>query len=276
MNLEMESKSRCKVCVTGGAGYIGSALVHSLLQNGYTVHATLRNLDAEERLHLFEADIYRPQEFEEAIQGCVYVFHLATPIYDTSGYKYNDKIKATISAVKKIVDVCIQSRTVKRLIYTASVVAASPLKDDGSGYKTTMDESCWTPFHINVPYSNDFVKEYTEAKTRAEQEILKIGEDEANELEVVTLSCGLVGGRETPMVNGRFLCSSSYITSAEMAKYYQENYPQFHLKQEYFEGPKRDIKWGSRKLEDEGFSYKHDAKTILDDCIEYARRSGNI
>lgn len=338
----MESKSRCKVCVTGGGGYIGSALVHSLLQNGYTVHATLRNLGdeskvgllksfpyAEERLHLFEADIYKPQEFEVAIQGCEIVFHVATPLQHTTGYKYNDKIEATISAVKNIAEVCIQSKTVRRLIYTASVVAASPLKDDGSGYKTTMDESCWTPFRISVPYSNDFVKDYTEAKTKAEQEILKIGEEKESELKVITLGCGLVGGgghlpfstgsmmtmisqvinnetqyqilryleellgkipivhvedvcrahifcAETPQVNGRFLCSSSYISSAEMAKYYQESYPQFHLKEEYLEGPKREIKWGSTKLEDSGFSYKHDTKTILDDCIESARISGNI
>lgn len=115
--------------------------------------------------------------------------------------------------------------------------------------------------------------------------MLKIGEEKASELEVVTLSCGLVGGRghlpyapdsllvlisqiinpsthyqslkyleellgkipilhiedtcrahifcaETPLVNGRFLCSSSYISTAEIAKYFQENYPQLHLKHE--------------------------------------------
>ena len=42
---------------------------------------------AEERLHLFKADIYNPEEFEEAIQGCVYVFHVATPLFHTTGYK---------------------------------------------------------------------------------------------------------------------------------------------------------------------------------------------
>ena len=33
-----------KVCVTGGSGYIASCLIKKLLEKGYTVHATLRNL----------------------------------------------------------------------------------------------------------------------------------------------------------------------------------------------------------------------------------------
>ncbi|KAM0072270.1 putative dihydroflavanol 4-reductase [Helianthus debilis subsp. tardiflorus] len=317
LNLKMGSEGRCKVCVTGGAGYIGSALVHSLLQKGYTVHATLRNLGdeskvgllksfpfAEERLHLFEADIYKPEEFQEAIQGCVFVFHVATPLQHTTGYKYNNVIDAAVNSVKKIVDACAHSGTVKRLIYTASVVAASPLKDDGSGYK-----------------------DYKKSKTKSEQEILKLGEEKANELEVVTLACGLVGGEgclpypsstvlplvsqisnnvtryqilryleellgkipivhiedvcrahifcaETPSVTGRFLCASSYVTSAEIAKYYQKTYPQ--LNQEYLEEHGRFIKWGSKKLEDKGFAYKYSTETILDDCLECAKGSGVI
>ncbi|GJY64009.1 anthocyanidin reductase ((2S)-flavan-3-ol-forming)-like protein [Tanacetum coccineum] len=295
----MEHKGSCKVCVTGGAGYIGSSLVQLLLQNGYTVHATLRNLGdeskvgllksfpfAEERLHLFKADIYKPEEFKEAIQGCVYVFHVATPLFHTTGYKYNTTIDATINALKEIADACIRSGTVKRLIYTAS--------------------------------------DYTEAKTKSEQEALKIGENKSNELEVVTLCCGLVGGgilrsgspsvfisqissdmmqyqplryleellgkvpivhiddvcrahifcAETPSVNGRFLCASSFVSTGEMAKYYQKSFPQ--LKQEYLEERGIEIKWGSRKLEDKGFAYKYSTEMILDDCLECGKRSGIV
>jgi hypothetical protein len=42
---------------------------------------------------------------------------------------------------------------VKRLIYTGSVVSASPLKDDGTGFKDViLDETCWTPLNDSLAY----------------------------------------------------------------------------------------------------------------------------
>lgn len=32
-------------------------------------------------------------------------------------------------------------------------------------------------------------------------------------------------------MNGRFLCASSFVSSAEIASYYQQNYPEFHVNQ---------------------------------------------
>ena len=44
----------------------------------------------------------------------------------------------------------------------------------------------------------------------------------------------------------------------------------------YLDGPKRNIKWGSTKLIDEGFEYKYDANMILDDNIKCARKMGDL
>ena len=42
---------------------------------------------ADTRLVLFEADIYDPKTFDPAIQGCEFVFHVATPLLHTEGYQ---------------------------------------------------------------------------------------------------------------------------------------------------------------------------------------------
>lgn len=44
MELNGEEGKATTYCVTGARGYIGSWLVKSLLERGYTVHATLRDL----------------------------------------------------------------------------------------------------------------------------------------------------------------------------------------------------------------------------------------
>jgi hypothetical protein len=60
--------------------------------------------------------------------------------------------EAAVAGVKSIAETCIKSKTARRLIYTGTVVAASPLKDDGSGYKDFIDETCWTPLQsLHLP-----------------------------------------------------------------------------------------------------------------------------
>ncbi|KAJ6800041.1 putative vestitone reductase isoform X1 [Iris pallida] len=202
----MERKS-CRVCVTGGAGYIASWLVKKLLHKGHTVHATLRNLGdqskvgllkgfpgAENRLVLFEADIYDAETFETAIQGCEFVFLVATPFQPQhaaqNSSKYKDSIEAAVDAVRIILQLCEESGSVKRVIYTGSVTSTSPLKEDGTGYKESVDESCWTPLHLSFAHCEEPEKFYTLSKTLSEKEILSY----KGRVEVVSLACGQVGG----------------------------------------------------------------------------------
>eukprot|EP00256_Glycine_max_P065494 XP_025980089.1 uncharacterized protein LOC112998353 [Glycine max] len=48
-------------------------------------------------------------------------------------------------------------------------------------------------------------------------------------------------------INGRFLVASSYASSVDIANYYLQAYPEFHLNHKYLEGPKRDIIWMHKK-----------------------------
>ncbi|WCJ37104.1 NAD(P)-binding Rossmann-fold superfamily protein [Euphorbia peplus] len=196
-----------KVCVTGGSSYFGSSIVKKLLEKGYTVHATLRNLEeeskvgllksfpnAETNLVLFQADVYKNCEFEPAIEGCEVVFHLATPLqHDTNSTQFKNRIESTVAATKIIVDACVKSESVKRLIYPGIILAVSPLNEDGTTYnKPCADETCWTPLDTSYSYANDFTMDHLRAKTLAEKEVLKAQDDE--KLDVVTLAVGLVGG----------------------------------------------------------------------------------
>ncbi|KAE8660500.1 anthocyanidin reductase-like isoform X1 [Hibiscus syriacus] len=284
-------KANCRVCVTGATGDVSKVELLKSLPH------------ADTKLVLFEADIYKPNEFEQAIHGCSFVFHVATPLQHSDDSQFKNTTEAAVSATKSIAECCIKSGTVKRLIYTASVCAASPLKEDGNGYKDTMDETCWTPLDLSLAYSYEFFKassEYTVSKTLAEKELLN--SEKYGELEVLTNNTftdqfmkyteELLGKlpivhindvceahifcMENPSISGRFLIASSFISAAELAGCFQLHYPEFNVKAEKFDGPRRDIKWDSTKLIEKGFEYKCDLKMKIDDSIKCARRTGEL
>ncbi|XP_057988512.1 retrovirus-related Pol polyprotein from transposon RE2 isoform X1 [Hevea brasiliensis] len=81
------------VCVTGASGFIGSWLVMRLLEQGYFVRATVRDpenmnkvkhlLDlpkASTHLSLWRGELVEEGSFDDVIQGCTGVFHVATPM----------------------------------------------------------------------------------------------------------------------------------------------------------------------------------------------------
>src|SRR5713226_10668298 len=75
-----------RVLVTGGAGYLGSVLVPSLLDDGYDVHVLDRLLFGREplasvlahpRLRLIKGDITHLDQYDGLLEGIDSVIHLA-------------------------------------------------------------------------------------------------------------------------------------------------------------------------------------------------------
>src|SRR5271154_4654717 len=83
------------VLVTGGSGFIGVHSILQLLAAGHEVRTTVRNLkrepdvramlrvggiDAGNKLIFFAADLEKDAGWKEAVAGCDYVLHVASPI----------------------------------------------------------------------------------------------------------------------------------------------------------------------------------------------------
>src|SRR5215468_7674136 len=82
------------VLVTGGTGYVAGWCIVELLNRGYTVRTTVRNLSKEQtvranisaqidpgdRLSFFVADLTSDDGWDTAVAGCDYILHVASPL----------------------------------------------------------------------------------------------------------------------------------------------------------------------------------------------------
>jgi dihydroflavonol-4-reductase len=125
------------VLVTGGSGFIGSHCILQLLSAGYEVRTTVRNLnrepdvrsmlkqggiDAGNRLSFIAADLEKDQGWPQAVAGCDYILHVASPF--PAGVPKNDD-ELIIPAREGALRVLRASRdaAVKRVVLTSSYAA---------------------------------------------------------------------------------------------------------------------------------------------------------
>lgn len=161
------------VLVTGANGYIASWLVKYLLDDGLTVHATVRDPnnqakvghllklteDSKGTLKLFAADLMQDGAFDEAMQGCELVMHLASP-FVIMGIKdpYKQLIDPARKGTQNVLEAANRIDSVKRIVLTSSVVGIyGDAKDMADAGVDAFDESHWNtssrPDHQPYNYS---------------------------------------------------------------------------------------------------------------------------
>ncbi|KAJ4980033.1 hypothetical protein NE237_010813 [Protea cynaroides] len=193
------------VCVTGGSGFIGSWLVRLLLDRGYTVHATVKDLNderetkhleslegADSRLRLFQIDLVDYDSLFAAINGTVGLFHLASPctvdrVLDPEKELLDPAIKGTINALKAAKD-C----GVKRVVVTSSISAIVPCPNWPSD--VVKNEDCWT----DLDYCKQKGLWYPASKTMAEKAAWEFAKEQG--LDVVVVNPGTVMGPVFPPI----------------------------------------------------------------------------
>ncbi|XP_011090678.1 vestitone reductase [Sesamum indicum] len=213
-----DDNKKGRVCVTGGTGFLGSWTIKRLLQDGYSVNATIRidperkrdisyltNLPgASERLQIFNADLDKAETFAPALEGCIGVFHMAHPLDFEEKETEEVKVKRVTAALRGILQACAHSKTIKRVVYTSSISAVAFGNKSESGL---VDESCWTDVEF-IRSLKTFGGPYIVTKTLAEKAALGLAEE---------LGLDLVSVNPT-WITGPFICShcpdSVYVSMA--------------------------------------------------------------
>ena len=143
------------VLVTGGTGFVGIHTILQLLQKGYTVKTTLRSLNRKnevfemmknggitsfENLSFIEADLTKDDNWDEAVKGCEYVLHIASPIYLKIPKDENEMIRPAVDGTLRVLKAA-RNAGVKRVVMTSNFGAVGYSHKDNTKLIT---EESWT------------------------------------------------------------------------------------------------------------------------------------
>lgn len=172
--------SRGHIVVTGGAGFLGSALLNLLQACGEQVLVVSRSADPRQSgrdgITYARGDVADAAGMMQHIAGASTVFHLASG----GGDRWSDYERDVVGGAKNVAAAC-KKHNVARLIYTSSIAALY------LGKSATIDErSGPDPKPMKRSY-------YSRAKVLAEQVYRDLHAREA--LPVVIVRPGLVMGR---------------------------------------------------------------------------------
>lgn len=142
------------VLVTGGSGFVGSHVILQLLEAGHGVRTTVRSLTREpgvramlkstgaddRRLTFYAADLERDAGWADAVAGCEYVMHVASPIPPAAPKHENDLIVPARDGTLRVLRAA-RDAGVKRVVLTSSCGA---IYYGHPPQAAAFDETSWT------------------------------------------------------------------------------------------------------------------------------------
>ena len=182
-----------EVLVTGGSGFIGAHCILQLLAAGHRVRTTLRNLVrrddvlamlrhggavSTENLTFQTADLMADAGWAEAVRGCDYVLHVASPLPLSVPKDENDLIVPAREGTLRVLRAA-REAGVRRVVLTSSFAAI------GYGHPPRtepFDETDWT----NVEGTS--LQPYVKSKALAERAAWDFIAREGGGLELATVN----------------------------------------------------------------------------------------
>lgn len=181
--------------VTGGSGFIGSAIVRALLEEGTRVTALVRSSSSLANLEGLPVELVRGDLDDEAalaraMEGAHEVHHCAA-LYSFWSRDPGEFHRTNVVGAANVVRAGVRAG-VERIVYTSSVATVEPLPG-GAADETRHVEPGDTPGH------------YKRSKVLAEREVLRLAREEGAPV-VVTNPSAPVGARDVkPTPTGRMI-----------------------------------------------------------------------
>ncbi|MFI5498891.1 SDR family oxidoreductase [Nocardia asteroides] len=196
------------VLVSGATGFVAGHCIRELLEHGYQVRATVRDLNRPERhAHLVElaarlggdlefaqADLTADEGWDVAVKGCDFVLHVASPIPGGGEESERAMVEAAVEGTLRVLRAAAASPTVRRVVLTSSSVTVN----QGHAVDKVFTEADWS--------DPDRLAGYDKSKTLAERAARQFVEQRASALgfDLVTL--------HPPMILGPVLHPQSNIS----------------------------------------------------------------
>lgn len=181
------------VLVTGATGFVASHITRQLLERGYKVRGTVRDvskatwlteesfspLATPENLELVAVpDLAVPHAFDEAVKGVSAIAHVATIVNLEPDPK--DIVPQTVGGVVGILEAAANEPSVKEFVHTSSVVAGTfpTVGNDTFVKRDTWNDAATKLAYAPPPYGPaQWFFSYAESKVAAEKAVWKFAEE---------------------------------------------------------------------------------------------------
>ncbi len=204
------------VAVTGCSGFTGGHMVRELVLHGYEVRACLRDVNSWrgkdcvqylERLPNVDihdgCDLFTPQSYDKAFEGCSAVFHVAAVLGNSadgksqplgSGDVSADVYNGGIVGTQNVIDSINRSKSVRRLVYTSSMAAVSGAKGATvpKGYEWT--EKDWASDEVDQERWIHPRNSYSRSKVDTEKLINQAADDSGGAWDAITMNPAMICG----------------------------------------------------------------------------------
>jgi dihydroflavonol-4-reductase len=201
------------ILVTGASGFLATHTIIQLLEQGYKVRGTLRTLSREsevretiskhisanERLDFVPADLLQDSGWDDVVQGCEYVLHVASPFPLFAPQREDDLIIPAVQGTQRVMRATHKAR-MKRIVIVSSNAAISAGHNRDN---RTFTEEDWSIIENNIGA-------YAKSKTLAERQAWAFinGPENTNKLEMIAINPPLILG---PLLNKEFPTSAELI-----------------------------------------------------------------